>query len=195
MQKLLGNGKKGFLVVLSAPAGTGKTTLMDMLKKEFDCVLPSISYTSRPPRPNEIDGRDYHFISKEEFEQKIQDGDFLEYVTLYGDYYGTSEKWVLAKQAEGKHVFLVIDTQGAQQLKGKLPAIFIFVQPPSLEELRARLLKRSTETEEMMNKRLNWAKEEITRSGMYDYVIVNDNLEMAYQVLRSIMIAEERKNR
>lgn len=194
--KLLGNCQKGLLIILSAPAGTGKTTLISMLKEEFPSVIaPSISYTSRVPRRNEIDGQHYHFISKEEFEKKISQGEFLEYVHLYGEYYGTSKQWVEKQLQTGKHVFLVIDTQGAKQLKGKVPAIFIFVKPPSLEELRKRLHKRQTETPEKIEQRLSWATKEIAASPFYDYLIVNERLPVAYQVLRSILIAEEHRQK
>jgi guanylate kinase len=194
-EKLLGNLKKGLAVVLSAPAGTGKTTLIQMLKNEFDCVIPSISFTSRPPRPNEVDGRDYNFITEDQFKQKIEEGEFLEYVELYGFYYGTSKRWVEEKLDQGKHVFLVIDTQGAKQLRGHFPAIFIFLKPPSLEELKSRLSNRKTETFEMLEKRLNWAVKEMEAVKYYDYLVMNDDLTIAYQVLRSILIAEERKLR
>lgn len=194
-EKLLGNLKRGLPIVLSAPAGTGKTTLVHMLKSEFDCVVPSISYTSRPPRPNEVNGKDYNFISEEEFKQKIREGEFLEYVQLYNYYYGTSKSWVEKRLNEGKHVFLVIDTQGAKQLRGHYPAIFIFLKPPSLEELKRRLQNRKTESPEMLKKRLNWALKEMEEGPNYDYIVVNDDLNTAYQVIRSILIAEEHRQR
>lgn len=192
-QKILGNLNRGLVFVLSAPAGTGKTTLIHMLKKEFNCVVSSISYTSRSPRINETQGVDYHFITKEEFHKKIQSGDFLEYVELYQDFYGTSKSWVEKQLSEGKHVFLVIDTQGAKKLKTLIPAIFIFLKPPSLEELKRRLEQRKTETPEAMEKRLNWALKEIEEQHHYDYIITNDRLDAAYDVLRSIVIAEEHR--
>lgn len=194
-EKLLGNLKRGLAIVLSAPAGTGKTTLIQMLSKEFDCVVPSISYTSRPPRANEVNGKDYNFITEEEFKKKIKEGEFLEYVQLYNYYYGTSRSWVEKRLKEGKHVFLVIDTQGAKQLKDHYPAIFIFLKPPSLEELKRRLQNRKTENPEMLKKRLDWALKEMEELPHYDYIVVNDDLNTAYQVIRSIIIAEERRQR
>src|SRR5262249_15009085 len=114
---------------------------------------------------------------------------FLEYVTLYGTYYGSSRAWVNRQQELGKHVFLVIDTQGALQLKGKLEAIFIFIHPPSLEALKERLMRRNSESEEMLKRRLEWAERELQCAGEYGYQIINDDLRDAYQVLRSILIA------
>lgn len=191
--KLLGNLKKGLIFVLSAPAGTGKTTLVQMLVKEFPSVIQSISYTTRSKRYNEESGDDYIFISTEEFEQKIAEREFLEYVKLYGHYYGTSKKWVEHQQSLGKHVFLVIDTQGALQLMDSLDASFIFVQPPSIGHLKERLLNRNTDTLESIEGRLSWAVKEIEAAHYYQYIILNDRLEQAYQVLRSIVVAEEHK--
>ncbi len=193
-QKLLGNVSEGFVFVLSAPAGTGKTTLVRMLSQEFPCIYESISCTTRPLRPGEIDGKDYYFLSKKEFTDRVAHGDFLEYAEVFGYHYGTSREHVLKQQEMGKHVFLIIDTQGAMQLKKEnYPAIFIFISPPSLEELRERLVKRKTESKEAIEKRLSWAKAEIEKMAEYDYHIVNDNLNQAYIVLRSIVIAEEHR--
>lgn len=187
--------KKGLVFVISAPAGTGKTTLVKMLQEEFKNVVDSISYTTRPPRLSEVDGKDYHFVTKEEFEKKIQEGEFLEYAKVFHYYYGTSKKYVETQQENGKHVFLVIDTQGALQLMGKFDATFIFISPPSLEELKSRLLRRKSETQEAMATRLSWAEKEMALAPKYNYHIVNDNLKVAYDVLRSILIAEEHKLR
>ena len=194
LQKLLGNASKGFIFIVSAPAGTGKTTLVRMLSQEFPCVVESISCTTRPVRPGEIEGKDYHFLAKLEFEEKIRQGDFLEYADVFGYHYGTSRAFVQKQQDMGKHVFLVIDTQGAMQLKNKnFPAVYIFLSPPSLEELKERLLKRKTESMEVIENRLSWAKEEMEMVKHYDYHIVNDNLNQAYTILRSIVIAEEHR--
>lgn len=186
---------KGLVFVVSAPAGTGKTTLVRMLLDEFSSVVESVSFTTRHPRENEVAGRDYHFISKAEFRKKIEEGEFLEYAEVFGNYYGTSRKALEQQLGKGKHVILVIDTQGALQLKKKLDAVFIFVSPPSLEELRARLFQRRSESEESMEKRLSWAEKEMELLLQYDYHIVNDQLKVAYDALRSILIAEEHRNR
>lgn len=194
--QLLGNLPRGLVFVLSAPAGTGKTTLLKMLREEFSCVTGSISSTTRSPRQGEVSGKDYHFLAVSEFEKKIQNGDFLESAKVFENYYGTSKEEVLRQQEKGKHVILVIDTQGAMQLRKKaFPATFIFVSPPSLEALRERLLKRQTESVALIEKRLSWAKEELAKLSYYDYHIINDDLQTAYEVLRSIIIAEEHKVR
>ncbi|WP_068467849.1 guanylate kinase [Candidatus Protochlamydia phocaeensis] len=190
MTSLLGNLSEGLAFIVSAPAGTGKTTLVQMLVEEFPSVIASISYTTRLPRTGEVPGKHYHFISESEFEAKIAAADFLEYVKLYGTYYGTSRQWIQEQQRQGKHVVLVIDTQGALQLKGNFPGVFIFIRPPSLEVLRERLEGRKTETPELIEKRLGWAQAELNAVQYYDYQIVNDELATAYQVLRSIVIAE-----
>jgi guanylate kinase len=190
MPTLLGEHSEGRMLVVSAPAGTGKTTLVQRLVQEFPEVKASVSYTTRQPREGEIPGVHYHFISEAEFEVKIAEGDFLEYVKLYDTYYGTSRQWILAQQKKGYHIVLVIDTQGALQLKGRLAASFIFIRPPSLQVLQTRLVNRLTESPEMIEKRLEWAKRELEAVHYYDYQIINDDLEVAYQVLKSIVIAE-----
>jgi guanylate kinase len=195
MQKLLGNLKKGLFFILSAPAGTGKTTLVNMLEDEFSSVVRSISFTTRNPRKGEVNGIDYFFVTKEEFEKKIQMNDFLEYALVFDDYYGTSKTFVEEKRNEGKNVVLVIDTQGAMKLKEKNIATLIFVTPPSVEVLKERLLKRNTDSLESIEKRLSWANEEIKLAKNYDYIIVNDELQVAYQILRSILIAEEHRTK
>lgn len=192
---LIGNVKRGLVFVLSAPAGTGKTTLVSMLAQEFSSVVASVSYTTRQPRAGEIEGAHYHFISDAEFKRLQAAGEFLEHVELYGNYYGTSKAWVENRLKKGQHVFLVIDTQGAMFLKDKIDAIYIFVKPPSLQELGRRLLARKTEPRQVVEQRLLRAKQELEMGMKYDYSIVNDNLEIAYQVLRSIVIAEEHRIR
>lgn len=193
--KVLGGLKRGLVFVVSAPAGTGKTTLVHMLKKEFSCVVESVSCTTRKPRPGEKDGVDYHFISSMEFEQKIQKNEFLEYAKVFGSYYGTPRSYIKDQQVLGKHVVLVIDTQGAMQLKKSLEAVFIFLKPPSMDALKERLSSRKSESSEAMKERLSWAQKEIDLAIHYDYQIVNDRLEAAYDVFRSIFIAEEHKTR
>lgn len=195
MHQILGGLKKGLVFIISAPAGTGKTTLVRMIREEFHCVVESVSFTTRPPRPNEIPGRDYHFITVEEFKEKISEGEFLEYAQVFGNYYGTSRKYVESQQDKGKHVVLVIDTQGALNLMDQIEAAFIFISPPNLDELRARLIARRSETDEAIEHRLSWAEKEMSLIPRYDYHIVNDNLKTAYDALRSILIAEEHRNR
>ncbi len=194
MSQLLGNLKKGLIFVVSAPAGTGKTTLIEMLVEEYPQVVESISYTTRKIRGGEVDGKHYHFVSKEAFQQRIQSGDFLEWAEIYGECYGTSRSWVEAERNKGRHVVLVIDTQGAMKLKGTLDACFIFIMPPSPDALRERLEKRQTETPQAIERRLEWAKKEIEVGKVgYEYIIVNRELSEAYQILKSIFIAEEHR--
>lgn len=197
MEQLLGNCGVGLVFIISAPAGTGKTTLVQMLTHEFPSVIASISYTTRSIRPGEINGVHYNFISEEEFRTRIDQGDFLEHVELYGHFYGTSKLWIEDTLKKGKHVILVIDTQGAMQLRKTRSerSIFIFITPPSLEELRKRLTKRKTESAKKITERLEWAKKELLCQTHYDYLIVNDELQIAYQTLRSILIAEEHRIR
>jgi guanylate kinase len=193
--KLLGNQPNGLLFVVSAPAGTGKNTLVDRLKKEFSCITESVSFTTRKARLGEENGRHYHFVSLEEFQDKVKKNEFLEHAHLFDHDYGTSKEEIQKAQDAGKHVVLVIDTQGALFLMKKVTGIFIFIAPPSLEELRRRLDVRKTENPEMIEKRLTWAKEEMKAAKHYDYLIVNEDLEIAYQVLRAIFVAEEHRIR
>lgn len=193
--KLLGNLSKGLLFVISAPAGTGKTTLVKMLKKEFSCIVESISYTTREPRREEEDDVDYYFVSEDEFKEKIKEGELLEYAKVFNNYYGTSKSYVFNQQSKGNHVILTIDTQGAMQIKDKVEAIYIFIQPPSMEEQKRRLLSRNSENPKELAIRLAWTQEEMKVAPNYDYKIVNEDLNTAYTVLRSIIVAEEYKIR
>ena len=193
--RLLGGLKKGLVFVVSAPAGTGKTTLVRMLTEEFDCVVESISYTTRKMRPNELEGRDYHFVSEAEFKNMIAQGEFIEHAHVFGHYYGTSQKAVEEQLQQGKHVALIIDTQGAKLIKNLLNAVYIFICPPNFEELKKRLHGRKSETNESIETRLSWAEKEMEAFKDYDYLIVNENLKLAYEIFRSIFIAEEHRIR
>lgn len=186
---------KGIGFILSAPAGTGKTTIVEKLKKEYPRVQSSISFTTRKPREGEKNGEHYYFISKEEFENKIEKGDFLEYVTLFGEYYGTDKQSIEKLLNSGKHVFLVIDTEGAMKLKNIGSFVYIFVSPPSFEILKSRLTSRNTESPSVIEERLSLAEHEIAMRFNYDYQIINDDLEASVAALKSIIIAEEHKTR
>lgn len=190
MSSLLGNRSKGLVWIVSAPGGTGKTTLVHMLVKEFPEIVVNISYTTREPRVGEVNGVDYHFISEATFKQKIDDNDFFEYVQLYGAYYGTCKRRIEQQQEQGKHVVLVIDVQGKRRLQEQTQSISIFIEPPSLKVLRERLIHRKTETEEQISERLEWAKIELEAAASYDYRMINDDLSTAYRVLKSIVVAE-----
>jgi guanylate kinase len=183
--------KKGELIIISAPAGTGKTTLVRKLKEDYpEKVVQSISCTTRKPRVGEIDGKDYVFLTDEAFEKRAKRGEFLEYATVFGHQYGTSKELVKAQCMDGKHVVLVIDTQGAMELKKKTRALYIFIAPPSMEVLEERLKNRKTESPETLKKRLKWAQYEMDQAKHYDYTIVNDDLETAYEALKSIILAK-----
>ncbi len=186
---------KGLLFILSAPGGTGKTTLVQKLHTEMPKVEKSVTYTTRKPRAKEQNGVDYHFISEQEFEKKIKNQEMLEYTRLFDCYYGVSKKDVEEKRAQGIHLFLVIDVNGAQKIRERVDAISIFLLPPSLEELEARLHGRGSKDTKEIEERLQRAKEEIEHSIDYDYNIINDELSVAYDALRSIVIAEEHKVR
>ena len=180
---------KGRLIIVSAPAGAGKTTLVEMLKKEFpEQVTQSISCTTRKPRPKEVDGKDYFFLSKRSFEERIERKEFLEYAIVFEDYYGTLKERVMDQQLSGKDVILVIDTQGALELKKKVEALLIFIAPPSLDVLKKRLRERRTESSDALKKRLQWAEKEMTQISHYDHVVVNDDLKTAYLEFKTIII-------
>lgn len=193
MTDLLGKTKQGLVFIMSAPAGTGKTTLLHMLLDEFPTVVESISCTTRPARPGEGDGEHYHFLSDEEFDQQIEAGEFLEHAEVFGIRYGTSQKIVQDLLDQRKHVFMVVDTQGAIAVREKMEAVSIFLSAPSREEQRHRLVHRKTESAEMIEKRLAWAEHELEQIDHYNYHIVNDNLNTAYQSLRAVFIAETHK--
>lgn len=187
--------KKGILFVISAPAGTGKTTLVSKLINENEKCIRIVTTTTRLPRKGEIDGKDYFFVSKEIFDQKVMQKEFLEHAQVFDHDYGSSKSFVFEALNNNKNVFLVIDTQGASQLQGKIPAIFIFIAPPSLEELERRLKKRGTEDEIDLDKRLSHAQKEMAQAKNYDYFIVNDDFDQAYEALYSIIVAEEHRIR
>ena len=191
---LLGNLERGLVFIVSAPAGTGKTTLVKKLLDEEPSVTRSVSYTTRKARQNEIDGEDYHFVTQEIFKKKIEENDFLEHVFLFDNCYGTCVRAIEEQQEQGKHVVLVIDTQGAIIIQKKINAISIFISPPSFEELQRRLEERNTESEKDLQQRLEWAQKELMLIENYDYHVVNEKLESAYQMLKSIFVAEELKS-
>lgn len=186
--------KKGLLIVVSGPSGVGKDTLVQKYLTDNDAFL-SISATTRDKRLNEVDGKDYYFLTKEEFEQKIKEGDFLEYATYNNCYYGTPKSRIEELLNEGKDVILIIEVQGGLQIKEKMKdSILIFILPPSLEVLEERLRNRNSDSEDMINNRLKIALDEITVSSKYDYTITNGNLDNAKEKLKYI-IEEEREKR
>ena len=181
--------KKGKLIVVSGPSGVGKDTVVsEYLKLHPEDVL-SVSMTSRPKRDYEIDGVHYYFRTKEGFEEEVANGNLLEYATYNGNYYGTPKSEVIKRLEDGINVILVIEVQGARNIKNMLgkDALLIFVLPPSIEALRERLLNRGTDSLEVINERLEIAEREIRENTFYDYKIINDNLDNAVKSLENII--------
>jgi guanylate kinase len=181
---------RGNLFVVVAPSGAGKTSLVDALIKRESNIRLSISYTTRAPREGEKDGREYHFVDKPTFERMIAAGDFLEHANVYGNYYGTSRRWI-EEQISGDHdVLLEIDWQGAAQVRKLFPAVVgIFVLPPSLDELRRRLQARGKDSPEAIERRMASAREEISHVLEFEYIIVNERFESALDDLIAIVRA------
>jgi guanylate kinase len=184
----------GTLFIVSSPSGGGKTSLVKSLLEAESDVRLSISHTTRPPRPGETNGRDYHFVTLEVFQRMQQGGDFLESAEIYGNRYGTSQKWIEGERAAGRDVLLEIDWQGAQQVRRLVPGtVGIFVLPPSLEALEARLKGRGQDDAQVIARRMTAAREEISHAAEYDYVIINEDFSRAALDLRSIVRAERLK--
>lgn len=185
--------KKGSLIIISGTTCAGKGTVIKKLLERNKNMVLSLSYTSRPIRKGEVDGIDYKFISHEEFERKIKNGDFLEYAKVrYGEYFGTPKENIENLLEAGKDVILEIDVQGAKQIKKKLPeTILIFIMAPSMEEVKRRIKARGAETAEQIVDRFQTAYREINEVNKYNYVVVNDNLEEAIQKVEAILISEK----
>jgi len=188
--------KQGLLFVVSAPSGAGKTSLCRAITDSLEQLTHSISYATRKPRPGEIDGRDYYFVSQERFQQMIQAGDFAEWAEVHSNLYGTSRRVLDDLIAKGIDVILDIDTQGAKQIKSKFySAVFVFIMPPSLEILEERLRNRKSDHEQEIAKRMRRAHEEIKDYSIYDYIIVNRDFDRALTELRSVVVAERCRTR
>lgn len=180
----------GTLFVIAAPSGAGKTTLVKSLVESLFDITVSISHTTRPKRPNETDGINYHFVDKETFQEMIGHQDFLEHATVFGHFYGTSKKWVNETLAKGTDVILEIDWQGHQQIRQIFEkAVSIFILPPSLRDLEERLVKRNQDEPGIIELRLKDAKETVSHVAEFDYLVVNDNFSQAVNDLHAIVEA------
>ena len=181
------------LLILSSPSGAGKTTLSRKLQDRFTDLRFSVSHTTRTPRSNEVDGRDYHFVDRARFETMVGEGAFVEWAEVHGNLYGTS----VAEVDKARHtagcggILFDIDYQGARQIRAKLPEVVgVFILPPSMQELERRLRGRKSESEEAISRRFEAAKREIEHYALFDYVLVNDDLERAFATLQGIVLAE-----
>ena len=187
--------RKGLLILISGPSGTGKGTVCDLLRQKHPEISYSISATTRQPRPGEQDGVNYYFYTKEKFREMIDQGHLLEWAEVYGNFYGTPKQKVLDRLEAGEDILLEIDTQGALNVMKVMPeGLFIFLLPPSLEELAARLKGRGTETEESLHRRLGAAVDEIKLATKYRYVVVNDKVEDAEETIANIIEAEHHRS-
>lgn len=179
--------RKGVLYVVSAPSGAGKTSLVKALLKADGAIRLSISYTTRAPRPGETDGRDYHFVSQERFREMLAQEEFLESAEVYGNFYGTSKGGIERDLEAGRDTLLEIDWQGAAQVKRFFPgAVSIFVLPPSYNALRSRLAGRGQDSNEVIERRLAAAADDVSHAGVFDYIIVNDDFDEAVLDLLAI---------
>ena len=186
--------KKGMMFVLSSPSGAGKTTLTKKIAKNNSNFTISISYTTRKARSNEINGKDYHFVTTEKFNSLVKENNFFEYANIFDNYYGTHKKTVLGLLSKGKDVLFDIDWQGTQQLKkiSGLSVVTIFILPPNIHVLKERLLCRHKGQEKLIQKRMNKFNEEVSHWNEYNYVVVNDDLNKCYENILNIITSEKK---
>lgn len=191
MRDIIQSKKRGNLVVISGPSGAGKGSIINEIVKGNDQVWLSVSMTSRSIRGEEVNGREYYFITRDEFEKKIQEGELLEYTEYSGNYYGTPRGKINEHLQMGQDVILEIEIEGALKIKELVKdALFIFIMPPNMKELKTRLKNRKTETEEKINRRFKRAYQEINEVTKYNYVVVNDELDRAVSKVRAILLSE-----
>lgn len=185
-------GRRGMLLVVSSPSGAGKTTLCDRLRAEFPSLEFSVSYTTRAPRAGEQDGVQYHFTDLATFEEMVKRDEFAEHAIVHGNMYGTSARLVKRALEEGRDLLFDIDYQGGRQLREKFDddVVSVFILPPSIKELENRLRRRATDSEEVIARRLRVAREELRHYARYDYLIMNDDLDRAYDALRAVYVAQ-----
>ena len=180
----------GNIFVLSAPSGAGKSTLATRLVKQVQDLIFSVSHTTRPPRDGERDGHDYFYVDNETFDRMVDQDEFVEWVTVYGNRYGTGKAWIQSQLQAGVDILLDIETIGARNIRREIPdAIMIFLLPPSADSLADRLRSRGKDSEEQIRIRLQYARHEMEAFGYYDHLVVNDDLETAYRQLESIILA------
>ncbi|MBL9101418.1 MAG: guanylate kinase [Myxococcales bacterium] len=186
------NRYRGLLLVVSSPSGAGKTTLCMRLRDQFSQIRFSVSYTTRAPRPGEVHGREYYFVDPGVFSEMVARDEFAEYALVHGNNYGTSAALIGEALTSGVDLLFDIDFQGGRQLKQKFPddVVLVFILPPSLAELERRLRARNTDAPEVIERRLRVARDELRHYQEYDYIIVNDDLDRAYDVLRSVYVSE-----
>jgi guanylate kinase len=187
--------RRGLMFVLSSPSGAGKTTLSRMLVAEIPALQMSVSATTRPKRPGEVDGKDYYFVDQKRFDAMVANGELLEWATVFGYCYGTPRAPVDASLAAGKDVLFDIDWQGTQQLRSRSPndVVSVFILPPSATDLEKRLHTRAQDPEEVIRGRMKKAGDEMSHFDAYDYIVVNDNIGIAFESVKSILRAEQLK--
>jgi guanylate kinase len=192
MAELRAGSDDFLMMILSSPSGAGKTTLCNKLRREFPALAFSVSHTTRKPRPGEENGREYHFVTEDEFRALVAANAFAEWAEVHGNYYGTSLAEIdRAKSAGSLGILFDIDFQGARQIRARVPEVIsVFILPPSLEELERRLRSRASEDEPTVQRRLAKAKIEISSYSMFDYLVVNDDLDKAFDRMKSILVAE-----
>jgi guanylate kinase len=187
--------RRGLMFVLSSPSGAGKTTLSRMLVAEIPALQMSVSATTRPKRPGEVDGKDYYFVDQKRFDAMVANGELLEWATVFGNCYGTPRAPVDASLAAGKDVLFDIDWQGTQQLRSRSPSdvVSVFILPPSATDLEKRLHTRAQDSDEVIRGRMKKAGDEMSHFDAYDYIVVNDNIGIAFESVKSILRAEQLK--
>ncbi|MCA9654224.1 MAG: guanylate kinase [Myxococcales bacterium] len=187
-----GRKARGLLLVVSSPSGAGKTTLCNRLRDEFPNLGFSVSYTTRPPRPGETDGVEYNFVTQPTFQEMIARDEFAEYAMVHGNMYGTSAKRVGEVIETGRDLLFDIDYQGGRQLRHKFPedVVLVFILPPSIRELERRLRGRGTDSNEVIERRVRVAREELRHYDEYDYLVMNDHIERAYDALRAVYLSQ-----
>ena len=184
----------GTLYVFSAPSGAGKTSLVKALLEKTDSIGVSVSHTTRDPRPGEENGKDYNFVSQDDFKTLIEQSAFLEHAQVFDNFYGTSQIWVESELAAGRDVILEIDWQGAEQIRQQMPeTVTVFILPPSREELHSRLTGRGQDSEETIERRMRDAVSEMSHYNEFDYIIINDDFELALEQLRSVVLARRQR--